>query len=140
MTEITAKIDWPILCLALLSGPAIANTVLILPTVIFPPALLVGLIIGLVSICLGYLTYLILGVPLMGLAQLLGLNHPVFHGLIGYGAAWLMPLAEAAGLPLNADPAAMANAQWAAPLWCMGAAIFYDILRRECGPLDEVPL
>lgn len=138
MTEITVKIRWPFLILAILLGPALANTVLIMASVIFLPLMPLAFLFGVFSLPLGYLSYLILAGPLMIAAQVFGFRHPLFHAAIGYGAVCLIPPAHAAGLPFIAGPDIVEFGQWFGPAWCFAAAAFYPFLGDEFAEPDEV--
>ena len=137
MTGITVKIDWPLLVLAILIGPTVATTLGVLLSLVFPPALPVAMLVGIFSLCLGFLSYLILAGPLMILAQWLGGDHPLIHAGIGYGAVWLIPSAHALGVPGIAAPELVEPGQWFAPFWCATAACSYTFLRREFTPEME---
>ena len=139
MTEITAKIDWPKLILAIAIAPFIGNAAVLILTIFYPPALFFGLIVGVASLMLGCLSYLILGGPLMVAAHALGINQPLLHGMIGYGAVWLLPFANAAGVPYIAPPEAVTSGQWFAPLWCATAAYLYNVLCRDFDLPERAP-
>ena len=138
MTENTVKNRWPFLILAILSGPALANTILLLASVIFFPVMPLAILLAVFSLLLGYLSYLVLGGPLMLLAHWFGFHNPIFHAAIGYGAVCLIPMAHNAGLPFIAAPNLVELGQWFGPAWCAAAAAFYPFLGDEFAENDEV--
>ncbi len=137
MTEITVKIRWPQLILALLLGPGLASTVLLMASIVIPPAALIAALFIYGSLALGYVSYLILYGPLMIIAQKFGFDHPIFHALLGLCAVWMIPPAHAAGIPYIAGPDMVELGQWFGPAWCAAAAATYTFLCREFSPDPE---
>lgn len=137
MTEITVKLRWPQLILAILLGPALASPFLLMATLIFPPIAFFGILIVLSGLMLGYMSYLILAGPLMILAQKFGFTDPLIHAGIGLGAVWLIPAADTMGIPLIATPDVVGFGQLFGPAWCAVAAAFYPFLCCKFSPNPE---
>jgi len=99
-----------------------------------PPFVFIALLVALFSLVFGYVSYLMLAGPMMALAHMLGLDHPIFHAAIGYGAVNLIPAANAFGLPFIATPDTVEMGLWFGPLWCACNVFFYTQLR--CSPAE----
>ena len=134
MTEIPENIDWTCYLIALLIAPLATVALLLLPCFVFPPFAFIAIPVAIFSLTPGYVSYLMLAGPMMVLAQMLGLDHPIFHAAIGYGAVSLVPAANALGLPFIAAPDTVEMGLWFGPLWCACCAFSYT--QPRCSPAE----
>lgn len=130
MTEKTVTNDLLFFAGALGIAPSLTSILLILVS-FFVPGVGIWAFISVFAVGFGFSSYVILGGPFMWVAHYLGLHHPIFHAVIGYGAVMLIPFAYSIGLPVLNDPTKADFGIWFGPAWCACSAFIFNICRNN---------